>query len=230
MSGQATTTANPQTSWGSNSIQNRVKPGGDLGSNQYYYTTESNTGKITVTRFERVKQGRGSFRNVETDIGNIPKGGSFTPNSDASSTEKSYYGNSTNLGKARSQALQVARREWDGKSQPSPNTSIYGDNAINAAYGATNSNGGTEDYTTPINFATGITGWDKIGDVINTGNLGSIFGSKSPLGRSGTRAVLVYFLEMEYYLYRKKKRYYRNSYLYTTLIKTRYSTNINLKK
>ena len=53
-------------------------------------------------------------------------------------------------GAGRSSALKIARREWDGKTMPPPNTAIYGENAINRAYGSTNSNGGTESYTTPV--------------------------------------------------------------------------------
>ena len=37
-------------SYGSRDAKNRVKPGGDLGSNQYFYTTDKTTGEITVTR------------------------------------------------------------------------------------------------------------------------------------------------------------------------------------
>ena len=38
------------------------------------------------------------------------------------------------IGKVRTQALQVARREWDGKTQPPPTQAIYGTNSGNIGY------------------------------------------------------------------------------------------------
>tara|TARA_B100000029_G_scaffold38337_1_gene35982 strand:- start:695 stop:2101 length:1407 start_codon:yes stop_codon:yes gene_type:complete len=189
---------NPQTSYGSNSIQNRVKPGGTLGSNQYYYTTNAKTGEITVNRYAREKVGRGSFRNVETKVGTIPQGGSFVPNPSTSDAEKTFYGSEQQKSKVRQQALQIARREWDGRTQPPPNTAIYGENAINAAYGATNSNGGTENYTTPQNLAGDISDAANIFNSAN--NKGLSFGEGLGLaadllglgGSSGSKPVLVY--------------------------------------
>ena len=116
--------------YGSNAIKNRVKPGGDLGSNQYYYTTNTKTGEITVNRYVINRRGR----NTDVEVGTIPKGGSFTPNSTTNTSEKKHWNNKQNLGAARSSALQVTRREWDGKSQPSPNTLIYGENSLSKAY------------------------------------------------------------------------------------------------
>ena len=127
-------TFSPTATYGSNDVKNRVRPGGSLGSNQYYYTTNASTGEITVNRLAREKVGRGSFRNVETSVGTIPQGGKFTPNSNASSAEKSHYSSSREIGKARSQALQVARREWDGRTQPPPTQAIYGTNSGNTGY------------------------------------------------------------------------------------------------
>ena len=51
MSGQATTTATPQTYWGNSNAENRVRPGGDLGNRQYWYQTEVSTGNISVHRY-----------------------------------------------------------------------------------------------------------------------------------------------------------------------------------
>ena len=127
-------TFSPTATYGSNDVKNRVKPGGSLGSNQYYYTTNASTGEITVNRLAREKVGRGSFRNIETSVGTIPQGGKFTPNSSASDAEKSHYSSSREIGKARSQALQVARREWDGKTQPPPTQAIYGTDSGNTGY------------------------------------------------------------------------------------------------
>ena len=44
MPGNATTTANPQTSYGSSAVSNRVRPGGGLGNKQYWYKTNAKTG------------------------------------------------------------------------------------------------------------------------------------------------------------------------------------------
>ena len=141
MSGQATTTGNPQTSYGSNAVSNRVRHGGDLGSNQYWYDTNASTGEITVNRIARERVGRGSWRNVETEVGTIPRGGNFTPNSNASDAERSHYGSVNGRSGARQHALDTVRRSWDGKTGPPPNTLIYGENAVNSAYGARNNKG-----------------------------------------------------------------------------------------
>jgi hypothetical protein len=120
--------------YGSNATSNRVLPGGNLGSNQYYYTTNKKTGEISVNRYVRENIGGNDFRNIETEVGSIPKGGTFTPNSNTSSAEKSFYGTKSNVSKVRTQALQTARKEWDGKTQPPPNSLIYGEKSLNAAY------------------------------------------------------------------------------------------------
>ena len=138
--------------YGSSAVKNRVRPGGDLGSNQYFYTTDTKTGEITVNRYEGALLGG-------TKIGTIPQGGNFNVESKsngdpvANTAEILYWADKSNVGKTRSSALKIARREWDGKTMPPPNTAIYGENAINRAYGSTNSNGGTESYTTPENLA-----------------------------------------------------------------------------
>ena len=113
--------------YGSRVTGNRVKPGGDLGTKQYFYTTDKKTGEITVTRIEKSADKRS-----DVIVGTIPKGGKFTPSSDANAAEKTYYNN--NVGKVRASALQTARKEWDGKTQPPPNTLIYGADSLNKAY------------------------------------------------------------------------------------------------
>ena len=113
--------------YGSRVTGNRAKPGGDLGTKQYFYTTDKTTGEITVTRIEKSADSRS-----DVTVGTIPKGGKFTPSSDANSAEKTYYSN--NVGKVRASALQTARKEWDGKTQPPPNTLIYGAESLNKAY------------------------------------------------------------------------------------------------
>ena len=113
--------------YGTRVTNNRVKPGGDLGSKQYFYTTDKTTGEITVTRIEKSADSRS-----DVTVGTIPKGGKFTPSSDANSAEKTFYNN--NVGKVRAAALQTARKEWDGKTQPPPNTLIYGAESLNKAY------------------------------------------------------------------------------------------------
>ncbi len=131
-------TFSPTDTYGSNAVKNRVRPGGTLGSNQYYYTTNALTGEVTVNRYVINRRGRNT---QDVEVGTIPQGGVFTPNSTASNAEKTHYGSSSELGKARAQALKVARREWNGRTSPPPNQAIYGTNAINAAYGAKNSKG-----------------------------------------------------------------------------------------
>ena len=113
--------------YGSRVTGNRAKPGGDLVSKQYFYTTDKKTGEITVTRIEKSADKRS-----DVTVGTIPKGGKFTPSSDANSAEKTFYNN--NVGKVRAAALQTARKEWDGKTQPPPNTLIYGEDSLNKAY------------------------------------------------------------------------------------------------
>ena len=113
--------------YGTRVTNNRVKPGGDLGSKQYFYTTDKKTGEITVTRIEKSADKRS-----DVTVGTIPKGGKFTPSSDANAAEKTYYNN--NVGKVRASALQTARKEWDGVEQPPPNTLIYGADSLNKAY------------------------------------------------------------------------------------------------
>ena len=48
MSGQATTTANPITTYGSAATKNQVRPGGDLGNKSYYPVVDAKTGRIDV--------------------------------------------------------------------------------------------------------------------------------------------------------------------------------------
>ena len=97
------------------------------GTKQYFYTTNKKTGEITVTRIEKSADKRS-----DVTVGTIPKGGKFTPSSDANSAEKTYY--NENVGKVRAASLQTARKEWDGVAQPPPNTLIYGADSLNKAY------------------------------------------------------------------------------------------------
>ena len=124
--------------YGSRVISNRVKPGkwtttdgkssGTL-SSQYFYKTNKESGEITVTRIVKSHDAR-----EDVVVGTIPKGGNFTPNSDTNTSEKAYYGHKLNIGKVRAQALNTARKEWDGREGPSPNTLIYGANSGNKSY------------------------------------------------------------------------------------------------
>jgi len=190
-------TFSPTATYGSNDVKNRVRPGGSLGSNQYYYTTNASTGEITVNRLAREKVGRGSFRNVETSVGTIPQGGKFTPNSNASDAEKSHYSSSREIGKARSQALQVARREWDGKTQPPPTQAIYGTNSGNVGY--TPPGSGTPSSSTQGTQDTG-SGSDSntFSNVANRSGLNNNLrdlvasGTSNILGKSKGGTVIVY--------------------------------------
>ena len=141
--GQATTTANPITTYGSDATKNQIRPGGDLGTGRYYPIVNASTGKIDVYRYTDGNS---------TQIGSIPRGGNFTPNTQSNSAETSHFSSATGKQKFRDNAKQVVTREWrdaGATSQPPPNTVINGENAINSAYGAKNNQGGIEEYTTP---------------------------------------------------------------------------------
>ena len=194
-------TFSPTATYGSNSVKNRIRPGGSLGSNQYYYTTNASTGEITVNRLVRQRVGRGSFRDIETEVGTIPQGGKFTPNSSASSAEKSHYSSSREVGKARQQALQVARREWDGQTQPPPTQAIYGTNSGNIGYTpagsgtALTSTRGTQEagYSTDTNSNTDSSRRSNTGDTLRAlGEAGVRSGLSGILGGGSGGKVLVY--------------------------------------
>ena len=114
-------------SYGSRDAKNRVKPGGDLGSNQYFYTTDKTTGEITVTR-------AGSDSTTDVVVGTIPQGGKFTPSTNASAAETEFAND--NIGSIRSQATQIATSEWDGRAKPNPSQLVYGSNSIQAGFDA----------------------------------------------------------------------------------------------
>ena len=114
-------------SYGSRDAKNRVKPGGDLGSNQYFYTTNKTTGEITVTR-------AGSDSSTDVEVGTIPQGGKFTPSTNASAAETEFAND--NIGSIRSQATQIATKEWDGRAKPNPSQLVYGSNSIQAGFDA----------------------------------------------------------------------------------------------
>ena len=133
MSGNATTTATPQTTYGSSDVSNRVRPGGSLGSGQYYPIVNSSTGRIDVYRYTDGNS---------TQIGSIPRGGSFTPNTQSNSAETLHFSSTTGRQQFRDNARQVVTRQWDGRSQPPPNTIINGANSLQAAYGGPGSASG----------------------------------------------------------------------------------------
>ena len=94
-----------QTSYGSNETRNRVRPGGTLGSNQYYYTIDAKNGEITVNKY--VKDGTDSV------VATIPKGSNtISVNSNTSSDETSFFSTPSNIANVRKQSLQIAQREW----------------------------------------------------------------------------------------------------------------------
>ena len=114
-------------SYGSRDAKNRVKPGGSLGSKQYFYTTDKTTGEITVTR-------AGSDSSTDVVCGTIPQGGKFTPSTNASAAETEFAND--NIGSIRSQATQIATSEWDGRAKPNPSQLVYGSNSIQAGFDA----------------------------------------------------------------------------------------------
>ena len=105
--------------YGSRVTGNRAKPGGDLGTKQYFYTTDKTTGEITVTR-------AGSDSTKDVAIGTIPKNGRFIPTTNATASETEF--GVDNIGSIRSQATNIATREWDGREKPNPQQLIYGSN------------------------------------------------------------------------------------------------------
>ena len=137
MSGNATTTATPQTSYGSAAVSNRVRPGGSLGSGQYYPIVDASTGRIDVYRYTPQRGG-----SVKTQIGSIPRGGNFTPTTQSNSAEILHFSSNTGRQQFRDNARQVVTRQWDGRSQPPPNTIINGANSLQAAYGGPGSASG----------------------------------------------------------------------------------------
>ena len=186
----------PSATYGNSNIKNRVKPGGDLGSNQYFYITNASTGKIDVYRHTENKAD-GAVSTVV--VGNIPQGGKFTPNSNASSAEKTHYSSSREIGKVRSQALQVARREWDGKTQPPPTQAIYGTNSGNVGY--TPPGSGTAQSSTKgvqnSGYSTDSGNFSNTRDVLknnlrNLASRGARAGLRSLLGGGGSGGALVY--------------------------------------
>ena len=192
----------PSDTYGNSNVKNRVKPGGALGSNQYFYITNASTGKIDVYRHTENKVD-GAVATVV--VGDIPQGGKFTPNSHASSAEKSHYGSSKEIGKVRQQALQVAQREWNGKTQPPPHQAIYGVRKLVESFTppgsstANTSGRGTQDtgFSNVAKSAldTALTG-GSIGDIADSvvGGLGrqlaGQIGGRRGGGNSG--AVMVY--------------------------------------
>ena len=141
MAEQYTKPYEAQASYGGSAVSNRVRPGGTLGSNQYYYTTNAKTGEISVYKWQPDQGSTVSGSGEGLKIGSLKQGETafYVSQSDsgtflASDAERKFYADKLNIGKVRSQALQTARKEWDGRTQPPPTQAIYGTNAINAAY------------------------------------------------------------------------------------------------
>tara|TARA_B100001250_G_scaffold370724_1_gene355058 strand:- start:980 stop:2365 length:1386 start_codon:yes stop_codon:yes gene_type:complete len=109
-----------QSSYGGSAVSNRVMPKGTLGTNQYYYTTNAKSGKITVNRYVPA-DGTG------VEVAFIRQGNNtIVVNSNTTSAETSFFSTPSNIANVRKQALQVASKEWDGRTQPPPTQAIYG--------------------------------------------------------------------------------------------------------
>ena len=152
-------------SYGSRDAKNRVKPGGSLGSNQYFYTTDKTTGEITVTR-------AGSDSTKDVAIGTIPKNGRFIPTTNATASETEF--GVDNIGSIRSQATNIATREWDGREKPNPQQLIYGSNAIQAGFDAAG-------VTDAANSLKDPSVWGGVADFL-TGGLTDFDGKGGGLG------------------------------------------------
>ena len=202
----------PQTSYGSNAVSNRVKPGGSLGSNQYYYKTNAKTGEISVYRYV-IEDASG------IKVASIPQKSQIIEiNSDTTSTETSFFSTPSNIAKVRNQALQIANREWDGRTQPPPNTAIYGENSINKAFDPAGS--GTHATSTKnTQTAAGDAFAAGLGTLLGGGSLADA--GKSALGGflgrgRGVGGVVVYpsairssgqdYLKIEELVYEPKKK------------------------
>ena len=173
MSGQPTTTANPQTTWGNNDARNRVRPGGDLGNRQYWYQTDVQTGAISVYRHTPGPGfPLGDGGSVDTRIGTIPPGGTFNALSRddgtplATGAELVHYGDTTNRNAAITNAQRVATRDWDGRTQPSPSNSIQRNGVASP-----NPTGGTANNNAPGGGNNNTQGNDDAGNGGNN-NLG----------------------------------------------------------
>ena len=186
----------PTATYGSNAVKNRVKIGGALGSNQYFYKTNAKTGTVEINRYE-VNNKTGKI--TETSIGNIPQGGKFTPNSNASSAEKTHYNSPRSVGKVRAQALQIARREWDGKTQPPPTQAIYGTNSGDNRTGFTGFTPPGSSTPNTSTKGTETTGFSNIAQsaldtALTGGSIGDIADSalKQLTGQSQSGKVMIY--------------------------------------
>ena len=186
--------------YGSSAVQNRVRPGGSLGSNQYWYSVDKKTGTITVYNHSKVKQSDNTFLTTNTSIGTIPQQGTFIPNGNATSSEKTYYKSKDNLGSSRQNALSVVQREWDKKTRPTPHNLIYGEGGGNAPFdppgsGTPNTslkNVGTAALQGGLNALAGGGGLGDIVEGALGGVAGSLFGNRS----SRSFGALVYPVSM----------------------------------
>ena len=189
----------PTATYGSNAVKNRIKFGGSLGTNQYFYVTNAKTGTVEINRYEKEYQ---SGRVTETKIGKIPQGGKFIPNSNAARAEKTHYSSSREIGKVRSQALQIANREWDGRTQPPPSQAIYGTNSGNIGYTppasstADTSVRGVQEsgYSTDLNTTSNPRKSSLQNNLRDIASFGRSLGFSSPRrrGRGGSNNVIVY--------------------------------------
>ena len=160
MPGNATTTANPITSYGSDATANQVRPGGSLGSGRYYPIVNPSTGTIDVYRYTPARGGSQTAGvGQSTQIGSIPRGGTFNVRSRtdgtpyASGAEIQHFGSTAGRQQFRDNAQQVVTRQWQagGQPQPPPNTIINGNNSLSAAYGSTGTAGELLDSTDAAN-------------------------------------------------------------------------------
>ncbi len=97
--------------YGDRTIPNRVKPGGKLGSTEYFYTTNKKTGLITINKV--VTSG-----NAQDDviIGTInPNGASITANANASADEIAHWRTPSNVANTKSTAASISQKEWNSE-------------------------------------------------------------------------------------------------------------------
>ena len=71
MSEQFTKPYEAQASYGSSAVNNRVRPGGSLGSNQYYYTTNAKTGAFLIKAVDKLGNSSAAESIVYTNISGL---------------------------------------------------------------------------------------------------------------------------------------------------------------
>ncbi len=120
-------------SYGDNSVSNQFTAPGMTGpskNEKYYVKVDRKTGQTTVYNEEFGPDKEVGVYNPKTNQREYNEnwwGG-------ARGEEKEYFSSPEGRAQINRQATTVARKEWDGKTQPSPTQLLYGEDADKAAY------------------------------------------------------------------------------------------------